>query len=157
MNPGLPGTGIGGLFYILVALCMPACEVLRRWQGGATRRGTLVAKQFASALGGIAALSGGFWGLETVVMLDRVAAHAGSRRAQRRLVAARIGAGGDLGRARHGAERGGIRAAVPAVDRDAARSSMRASGALLILLLWAQTAAGQTLLQRADAAYASGD
>jgi len=79
MNPGLPGTGIGGLFYILVALWMPACEALRRWQGDATRRGALVARQFAIAVGVVAAMSGVFWGLDIVVlMLDRVAAHAGS-------------------------------------------------------------------------------
>jgi len=78
MNPGLPGTGIGGLFYILVALWMPACEALRRWQGGATSRGALVARQFAIAVGVVAAMSGVFWGLDIVLMLDRVAAHAGS-------------------------------------------------------------------------------
>ncbi len=76
MNPGLPGTGIGGLFYILVALWMPVCEVLRRWQGDATKRGTLVARQFAIAVGVIAAMAGAFWGLDTVLLLDRVAAHA---------------------------------------------------------------------------------
>jgi len=76
MNPGLPGTGVGGLFYILVALWMPACEGLRRWQGDATRRGSVVAKQFAIAIGVVAAMSGVFWGLDMVLMLDRVAAHA---------------------------------------------------------------------------------
>jgi len=76
MNPGLPGTGVGGLFYILVALWMPACEGLRRWQGDATRRGALVARQFAIAIGVVAAMSGVFWGLDVVLMLDRVAAHA---------------------------------------------------------------------------------
>jgi hypothetical protein len=75
MNPGLPGTGIGGLFYILVALCMPVCEVVRRLQGDATR-GPLVAKQFAIALGVVAAMTSVFWGLDALVMLDRVAAHA---------------------------------------------------------------------------------
>jgi hypothetical protein len=76
MNPGLPGTGIGGLFYILVALWMPVCEVLRRAQGEATGRGALVATQFAIAVGVIAAMSSVFWGLDALVMLDRVAAHA---------------------------------------------------------------------------------
>ena len=77
MNPGLPGTGIGGLFYILVALWMPVCEVLRRAQGDATGRGTLVATQFAIAVGVIAAMSSVFWGLDALVlMLDRVASHA---------------------------------------------------------------------------------
>src|SRR5262245_8330568 len=76
MNPGLPGTGIGGLFYILVALWMPVCGLLRRWRGDATRRGALVAKQFAIAVGVVAAMSGVFWGLDSVLLLDRVAAHA---------------------------------------------------------------------------------
>ena len=76
MNPGLPGTGIGGLFYILVALWMPVCEVLRRMQGEGTGRGALVATQFAIAVGVIAAMSSVFWGLDALVMLDRVAAHA---------------------------------------------------------------------------------
>ena len=79
MNPGLPGTGIGGLFYILVALWMPVCEVLRRAHGEATGRTALVATQFAIALGVIAAMSSVFWGLDALVlMLDRVAAHAAS-------------------------------------------------------------------------------
>jgi hypothetical protein len=75
MNPGLPGTGIGGLFYILVALWMPVCEVLRRWQGDATRRGSLVARQFAIAVGVVAVMTGVFWALDAV-LLQRVAAHA---------------------------------------------------------------------------------
>ena len=76
MNPGLPGTGIGGLFYIASALLMPAFEVWRRWRGDATRRGRLVARQFAIAVGVVAAMSGVFWGLDTVLMLHRVAEHA---------------------------------------------------------------------------------
>ena|SRR5262245_56142279 len=78
MNPGLPGTGIGGLFYILVALWMPVCEVLRRWQGDPTRRGALVARQFAIAVAVVASMTGVFWLLDVVLMLDRVAAHAAS-------------------------------------------------------------------------------
>jgi hypothetical protein len=76
MNPGLPGTGIGGLFYILVALWMPVCEVLRRWQGESSRHGALVAKQFAIAVGVVAAMSGVFWVLDVVLMLHRIPAHA---------------------------------------------------------------------------------
>lgn len=76
MNPGLPGTGIGGLFYIVFALWMPVCEVLRRSQGDATRRGALVATQFAIAVGVVAAMTGVFWVLDAIVMVDRVAAAA---------------------------------------------------------------------------------
>lgn len=74
MNPGLPGTGIGGLFYILSALLMPICEVRRRWRGDATRRGTLVARQFTIAVGVVAAMTGVFWTLDTVFMLDQMVA-----------------------------------------------------------------------------------
>ncbi|HKW37671.1 MAG TPA: hypothetical protein VJO54_07675 [Burkholderiales bacterium] len=80
MNPGLPGTGIGGLFYILVALWMPVCEVLRRWQGDATRRGSLVARQFAIAVGVVAVMAGVFWALDAL-LLHRVAAPAGGHHA----------------------------------------------------------------------------
>jgi len=78
MNPGLPGTGIGGLFYILVALLMPLCEIRRRLKGEAPGRGTLVAKQFAIALGVVAATTGVFWGLDAVFTLNAVAAHVAS-------------------------------------------------------------------------------
>jgi len=76
MNPGLPGTGIGGLFYILSALCMPICEARRRWQGAATRPWPLVARQFAIAVGVVAAMTAVFWALDTAVLLSRIAAHA---------------------------------------------------------------------------------
>ncbi len=34
MNVGLPGTGIGGLFYLVTALCMPLLELARTlWRG----------------------------------------------------------------------------------------------------------------------------
>ena len=79
MNPGLPGTGIGGLFYILSALWMPICEARRRRQGDAAGRGTLVARQFAIAVGVVAAMTGVFWLLDAVLMLDRVATNAAGR------------------------------------------------------------------------------
>lgn len=75
MNPGLPGTGIGGLFYILSALWMPICEVRRRWRGDAAMQWPLVARQFAIAVGTVAAMTGVFWALDTALMLDQVAAH----------------------------------------------------------------------------------
>jgi hypothetical protein len=72
MNPGLPGAGIGGLFYILSALWMPVCELWRlRWP--------LVAKQFAIAVGIVAVMSGVFWALDAVIMFDQVAAHAAGK------------------------------------------------------------------------------
>ncbi|TMG77895.1 MAG: hypothetical protein E6H75_05300 [Betaproteobacteria bacterium] len=76
MNPGLPGAGIGGLFYVLSALWMPICELLRLRRGQAPGRWPLVAKQFGIAVGIIAAMSGVFWALDTVLILQQVAAHA---------------------------------------------------------------------------------
>ena|SRR5689334_8082579 len=75
MNPGLPGTGIGGLFYILSALLMPLCEMRRRWRGDAIKRGRLVAIQFATALGVVAAMTGVFWSLDAAFPLDRIQLH----------------------------------------------------------------------------------
>ena len=76
MNPGLPGAGIGGLFYILSALWMTICELWRRRQGNVPGRWPLVARQFGIAVGIIVAMSGAFWALDTVLMLQLVAAHA---------------------------------------------------------------------------------
>lgn len=75
MSPGLPGTGIGGLFYILSALCMPVCEVWRRWRGDATRPWPLVGRQFAIAVGVVAVMTGVFWALDTALMLSQIAEH----------------------------------------------------------------------------------
>jgi hypothetical protein len=79
MNPGLPGTGIGGLFYIVSALWMPVCEIWRRSRGGAPRPWLLVARQFAIAVGVVVAMSGVFWALDAAFMLKEAAAHAASR------------------------------------------------------------------------------
>lgn len=77
MSPGLPGTGIGGLFYILSALWMPVCEMRRRWQGDAARQWRFVGRQFTNAVGIVAVMTGVFWGLDTVFMLDQIAHAAG--------------------------------------------------------------------------------
>ena len=76
MNPGLPGAGIGGLFYVLSALWMPICELWRLRRGDARGQWPLVARQFAIAVGIIVAMSGVFWALDTVLILQQVAAHA---------------------------------------------------------------------------------
>ena len=78
MTPGLPGTGIGGLFYICSALLMPLCELRRRLRGNAPRRGALVAMQFLIATGVVTAMTGVFWGLDSVFTLNAVAAHVAS-------------------------------------------------------------------------------
>src|SRR5258708_1896349 len=76
MSPGLPGTGIGGLFYILSALWMPVCELWRRRQGGAPGRWPLVARQFGIAVGIVASMTGVFWALDALIMFHKIAAHA---------------------------------------------------------------------------------
>jgi hypothetical protein len=76
MNPGLPGAGIGGLFYILSALLMPICELWRWRRGDAPGQWALVARQFAIAVGIVASMSGVFWGLDTAFPLKEVAAQA---------------------------------------------------------------------------------
>jgi hypothetical protein len=58
MTAGLPGTGIGCLFYLISALCMPFIEVYMTCRGRSSRqRWKLVATQFGFALG----IAGGFW------------------------------------------------------------------------------------------------
>jgi hypothetical protein len=76
MNPGLPGAGIGGLFYVLSALWMPVCELWRLRRGDNPGQWVLVGRQVAIAVGIVAAMSGVFWALDTVLMLKQVAAHA---------------------------------------------------------------------------------
>ena len=78
MSPGLPGTGIGGLFYILCALWMPVCELWRRRQGGEPGQWPLVARQFGIAVGIVASMTGVFWALDAVLVIEKVAAHAAS-------------------------------------------------------------------------------
>ena len=68
MNPGLPGTGIGGLFYIVNALWMPICEIWRRSRGHTSGRWHVVAMQFAIALGVLAAISGSLWALDSAII-----------------------------------------------------------------------------------------
>ena len=52
MNAGLPGTGIGGIFYLVSALAMPLREAYRRIRGRAAGSRRVVAAQLAIA-GGI--------------------------------------------------------------------------------------------------------
>lgn len=58
MSVGLPGTGIGGLFYLMSALAMPFREGYRALAGRSDARSRgVVARQFAMALG----VLGGIW------------------------------------------------------------------------------------------------
>ena len=57
-NAGLPGTGLGGLFYILLALWMPVAELHATLRGRSSRaRWRQVGTQVALAVGIIAAVA----------------------------------------------------------------------------------------------------
>ena len=66
MNAGLPGTGIGGVFYLLSALLMPLFEVVNTLRGGSSwvRWGMLL-RQLIMAAG----ILGGMWALGLVLGL----------------------------------------------------------------------------------------
>jgi hypothetical protein len=56
-SAGLPGTGLGGLFYLLLAFWMPFAELSRTVRGRSSRaRWRDVAEQFAMACGIVAAV-----------------------------------------------------------------------------------------------------
>jgi hypothetical protein len=57
-NAGLPGTGLGGLFYLLLAFWMPLAELPRTIRGRSSRaRWRRIGTQFAMACGIVAAVS----------------------------------------------------------------------------------------------------
>ena len=57
MTPGLPGAGIGGLFYLLAALFSPVWETVRLLRGNRPpRQGVVVLRLFALALSIVAAM-----------------------------------------------------------------------------------------------------
>ena len=57
MTPGLPGAGIGGLFYLLAALFSPVWETVRLLRGnGAPRQWAVVLRLFLLALSIVAAM-----------------------------------------------------------------------------------------------------
>lgn len=58
-HAGLPGTGLGGLFYLLLAFWMPLAELPRTLRGQSSRsRWREVGTQFALACGIVAAVVG---------------------------------------------------------------------------------------------------
>ena len=62
MNVGLPGTGIGGLFYLATALLMPVWELLRAMNGrSSAARWRDVAEQTSLALAILVALWTAAW------------------------------------------------------------------------------------------------
>ena len=66
MTAGIPGAGIGGLFYILSALWMPFRESWAFLHGQSTpQRRALVARQVALAVGIVVSMGGAAWLIET--------------------------------------------------------------------------------------------
>ena len=62
MNVGLPGTGIGGLFYLLLAVLMPLHQLLRTARGrGGVQGWKMAALQSTVALAILSALWGEGW------------------------------------------------------------------------------------------------
>lgn len=62
MNAGLPGTGLGGLFYLICAVLMPINEIILTLRGHSSRqRWLLVARQFGIAAGIIGTLAATYW------------------------------------------------------------------------------------------------
>ncbi len=58
MVAGLPGTGIGGIFYLMSAICMPIRELPRLMRGKSSlRRWKLIVKQWGLSSG----IMIGFW------------------------------------------------------------------------------------------------
>lgn len=90
MTPGLPGTGIGGLFYLLLVFFMPLREALRVLRGrGDVRRWRTIGGKLALAGGILAALWLEGWVLFEVFGLrqDSLAASAGASAEQAALAA----------------------------------------------------------------------
>jgi hypothetical protein len=67
MNAGLPGVGIGGLFYLLCALLMPFVELGRTFAGrSSAERWRSVAVQFVMALAMVATVTAVIWGVRVL-------------------------------------------------------------------------------------------
>lgn len=68
MVAGIPGTSIGGLFYILLAFMMPVKEAYISWQGkSSVRRWLHVVLQMVNAAGIIASIWGTGWVLGLII------------------------------------------------------------------------------------------
>jgi len=69
MTVGLPGTGIGGIFYLLLAVCMPVREFVRTLRGRTNlRRWGFIALQLLLVFGIIAAMWSELWILNQLLI-----------------------------------------------------------------------------------------
>ncbi|MBX2998763.1 MAG: hypothetical protein KF893_09665 [Caldilineaceae bacterium] len=72
MNVGLPGTGLGGLFYLLAALIMPFVEIVQTVRGRSSRtRWWLVARQWIFVSLILLVFTGEFWLLEQILTVSQ--------------------------------------------------------------------------------------
>jgi hypothetical protein len=67
MNVGLPGTGIGGVFYLLSAICMPVVEAARAVARREATQWRVVGRQLVVAIGIIAGIWWAGWILALMV------------------------------------------------------------------------------------------
>lgn len=66
MIAGLPGTGIGGIFYFLLAAGMPVCELFKTMQGKTSlRRWGMITIQLFFVVGIFATMWGEVWALNS--------------------------------------------------------------------------------------------
>jgi hypothetical protein len=71
MTAGLPGTGIGGLYYLLLALWSPFHELRRTLSGqGSVRRWMESGRHVVIASGILSALYGEAWALKQVLLIS---------------------------------------------------------------------------------------
>src|SRR4051794_10095320 len=78
MNVGLPGTGIGGMFFVISALLTLPIELARFCAGrSSTARLKLALRHAAIAVAMIGVLTLSFWGLRAAVAAVRGQTHAG--------------------------------------------------------------------------------
>jgi hypothetical protein len=69
MTVGLPGTGIGGIFYLLLAVCMPAREFIRTLKGKTNlKRWGFIMLQLLLVIGVISAMWGEVWLLNGILL-----------------------------------------------------------------------------------------
>jgi hypothetical protein len=69
MTAGLPGTGIGGIFYLFLAICMPAREFICTVRGKTNlKRWGFIMLQLLIVLGIISAMGGEVWLLNSLLL-----------------------------------------------------------------------------------------
>jgi hypothetical protein len=79
MSPGLPGAGIGGIFYLVAALLAPFCEAMRTIRGkGSRRQWRLVLRHFLLAVSILTMLWITAWAAGLILTSTVVTQHLGA-------------------------------------------------------------------------------